>query len=159
MLGTASQSVTIPGRVLLSQNNIVKRKITTSFNIPTITATTILWNTDDNPSQTTGITYSAGVFTNSNSFAINVSITGFFGFGINENGVSMREISIVISGISPNSSIILHTSNVNQEIAMNFSRIETLPAGATFYIYAWHNSGLNLTYSSGRLNNISILVF
>jgi len=160
VLGTTTETVVIPRRIRFLDAPNIFRSGDNTQSINSFTDTTVFFPTLNSTysGSYTGITYSAGVFTNSNSYPISVNVAANIGFSFNTVGV--RWIILVHSVLGR-----IWISNMNAATD-NFSAMGCacnfrLLAGESFYILAYHSSTtspLTLLIGGGTPNiSISVL--
>jgi hypothetical protein len=119
----------------------------TSQTINNNTQTTVLFDTIDNSISVgvTGLSYSAGVFTNTTSTTLTFEVN--FSLFISSNSSATRVVWISSSNTSNRigaSEVAPNSSGVNP-VGMNSSGVVTLPANGTFQVNAFQNSGSTLS--------------
>jgi hypothetical protein len=160
VLGTASQSVIIPRNIrYLSSPMFAYTFSTTAQLVATNVDRTIIWTlADPRNGLYTGITYSSGVFTNSNSYSITVSVSASASFSPYAAG--FRVLFIVTSG-QGRLGMTDVTCNTSDPTVLSTSSTFVLNTTETFIIQVFHNAGVNLMVGESigtYTTRVSILV-
>jgi hypothetical protein len=161
VLGTTTETVVIPRITRFLSPPVYSRTNTANQNINTIADTTVLFTSLVSGSSTyTGITYSAGTFTNSNSYSIAVNVSCFIVYTGNSNG--QRGLLIQPSGGAAKQGVVTYTTVGTSIACLNNSANIIMTSGSTFTIVTFHTSStspLALTSLSGGFSTITIMVF
>ena len=159
--GTAGQVLTSAGAGLPptwaaggggSSPTYIFRKPTTVQSIPHNTPTTVFFDTVIMDT-TAGITYNAGVFTNTTSSTITVIVTCNIGYSNNATG---RRTVLLNSSTLGNMSSSEYQITTNNPTILTATSIVPVESDATFVIKTFQNSGVALTLTSPT--NIQILI-
>ena len=158
VLGTTNETVVIPRITRFLSPPVYSRTNTTTQSIGNTSDVLVLFPSLVSGSSTyTGLTYSAGTFTNSNSYSIAVSITATLIFAVNTTGG--RVAYILPSGL-PRQGIVYTNATATYETCINISANFIMTAGSTFGVYVFQSSGgaLNLTFTATAYSTVSIMV-
>ena len=158
-IGNASGIVNI-NKIRLSGNPVLAYYFTSAQtqSIPNITDTIVKWPTLESRSGTgTGITYSTatGIFTNSNSYTVVLSVCACINFAFNAVGNRVFYLEHNVLGRLSVSNIATNTDTPG----LNVSSCFIINANETFYFGAYQSSGTALNIAGvATPNRVSLLV-
>jgi hypothetical protein len=160
VLGTATESVIIPRNIrYLSSPMVAYSFTTTTQSISNMSNTIINFPVADTRNGAySGLTYSAGTFTNSNSYSVTLNVSVCASFASNSTGY--RVIYISAPGVLNIISITDTSATNGDATCVSTSATFVLNAGETFNAKVFQNSGgaLNIGWVSDLSTRISILV-
>lgn len=159
VLGTTSETVIIPRITRFLTPPVIIRTGNATKNMTNNIDTIVEFQTlDSNSSGYTGLTYSSGTFTNSNSYSIGVNISALV--VISANLANNRAAFISSGGVRYAQALSLSAGSTEPTV-FSVSCNLVLTSGATFGIYGWQNSGSTLTLSTvaSTYSTVSIMVF
>ena len=162
VLGRDTETVVIPRITRFLSPPVFSRTNTANQTITNGVDNTVLFTSLLSGSSTyTGITYSAGTFTNSNSYSIAVNISCWVAYTANTTG--LRSLYIQPSGgATRQSALYIPTVNsVTSPTCLNISLNWIMTAGSSFTVQTAQTSGgsLDLTNLGTGYSAISIMVF
>jgi hypothetical protein len=160
VLGTSTETVIIPRTIRYLNSPMLAYQFNSSTQSLTNNAE-ILVNfptADARNGTATGLTYSAGTFTNSNSYSVTLNIVSNISFAANATGI--RVLWINTSGQGKVGTFYYATTSA-AECCVCGSAIAVLNAGETLNISAYQNSGgaLNIGGSTNLTTRVSVMVF
>jgi len=162
VLGTTTETVVIPRITRFLTPPVILRLASGTQTIPTSSDTTIEYSNLQSSSSTyTGLTYTTGTFTNSNSYSIGVCITGWVLFSPNTTGIRAAFIENPSTGVRWGHTLVSATTVGTEPTIVNASANIVLAAGESFRMRGYQSSGSTLTVSTvgGAYAAISIMVF
>jgi hypothetical protein len=163
VLGSSADSVIIPRNIRYNTTQMFSYAFTGSAfqTLTTATDTIINFPTANGRNGTvTGLTYSAGVFTNSNSYTVTLMITTSISFDTNATGSRLVYIYAPTTGTRHSATFI--SPQATQPTTLSTTAYIVLNAAETFSVYANQTSGGNLnTYGTPATypSRVSIMVF
>jgi hypothetical protein len=131
-----------------------------TINIPDQTDTVLEYQVSDGTSQgTTGITYNAGVFTNTSGRTIVISVS-FSVYWLSLNSTGARTIYILLTNGSSTRRLGIQgvQSNASDYTYLSASAVFRLDNNDSFVTRAWQNSGITLPTSAESTTSIQIAV-
>lgn len=160
VLGTTAETVIIPRITRFLSPPIYTRTNTASQSISNASDTIVIYpSLVSNSSTYTGITYSAGTFTNTNSYSIAVNISCWVIFAA--SGVGARVAYIQPSGGAARQGLSYAQPPSAFETCISFSTNWVMTAGSSFVVYVYQNTGgsLNLQNIGTSYSTTTIMVF
>jgi len=163
VLGSSADSVIIPRNIRYNTTQMFSYSFTVSAfqTLTTATDTIINFSTADGRNGTvTGLTYSSGVFTNSNAYTVTLMVTTSISFDTNATG--SRLVYIYAPTTGQRLAATFTSAQATQPTTISTSANIVLNAAETFSVYANQTSGGNLnTYGTPATypTRVSIMVF
>jgi len=143
-------TVSIPGKITYNTSPAILRNANSTQNIPSSSDTIVLFQTNSSRSGTlTGLTYSNGYFTNSNSYMITVTVNTTICFTNNTTG--FRVVFLYHSAIG-RLSLTSVTANNGDITMIGTGCTFTMNSGEYFVVNAYQNSGTGLTIVNSVYN-------
>jgi len=162
VLGTTSETVVIPRITRFLSPPIIFRTALGTQTIGSSSDTKIEYPTIQSSGTYTGITYSAGTFTNSNTYSIGVCVTGFVVFSANSSGVRAVFLENPSGGFRLGHSSVQAITVATEPTIGSASACFVMGAGDSFRMMGFQSSGSTLTIGTvgaGQKSSISIMVF
>ena len=160
VLGTTTETVVIPRITRFLSPPIIYRTALGTQTLATTTDTIIEYPTLGTSSTYTGITYSSGTFTNSNSYSIGVCITGYVVFNSNATGIRSVYIQNPVSLSRMGHMQVQAITVAGEPTIATASACIVMAAGESFRMVGFQSSGGTLTIgtSGSQVSAISIMV-